>query len=302
MDIQFAKTIPLRKIFEVWGIAPKPTINGLDLYKSPFNDGQRSSLVVNNTTNTWFDPVTEQTGDVIKLVCLYLQSQDVNHTVMDALRWLKNMIGLKSAIFQLPPGTPDFKAIDQSLAVKDVSPLSEPVLIRYLELRRGIPFHAARHTLKQVRVRNSLTDKSFVAIGFENEDGGFAIRNPTIKAHVGPRAISFIRGKIPKPPGIHIFKDVYDYLSEILFRNGKLFHDDCIILNSIDCLQDMTGYVRNYGYEYLCSWLGNDERWKKSTELLQQFSFAEGLKHYPKNHDYHAFKDLNEKLSQPQYR
>lgn len=297
MDIQFANTIPLCKIFAVWGISPMPTNNWLDLYKSPFNDGQRSRLVVNNTTNTWFDPVTEQMGDVIKLVCLYLQSQDVNHTVMDALRWLKNMIGYNPSVIQLPPGTPDYKTIDHPLTIKDVSPLSEPVLIRYLELRRGIPFHTARHTLKQLRIRNGLTDKSFIAIGFENEDGGFAIRNPTIKAHVGPRAISFIRGKTPKPPGIHIFKDVYDYLSEILLRNGRLFNDDCIILNSVDCLQDMTGYVRNYGYQYLCSWLGNDEQWKACTDLLKQFSIAEGMKHYPKNEDYHSFKDLNEKLS-----
>ena len=280
MDIQFANTIPVCKIFAVWGISPKPTSNGLDLYKSPFNDGQRSRLVVNNITNTWFDPVTEQTGDCIKLVCLYLQSQDVNHTVMDALRWLKNMIGFNPTIIRLPPGTPDYKTIDQSLTIKDVSPLSEPVLIRYLELRRGIPFHTARHALKQVRIRNGLTDKSFIAIGFENEDGGFAIR-----------------GKTAKPPGIHIFKDVYDYLSEILLRNGRLFHDDCIILNSVDCLQDMTGYVRYYGYQYLCSWLGNDEQWMACTELLKAFSIAEGLKHYPKNEDYHSFKDLNEKLS-----
>lgn len=302
MDIQFAKTIPLRKIFDVWGISPKPSANGLDLYKSPFNEDQRSRLVVNNTTNTWYDPVTEQTGDVIKLVCLYLQSQDVNCTVMDALRWLKNMVGFNPSAIQLPPGTPDYKTIDQSLSVKHVSPLSEPVLIRYLELRRGISLPTARHTLKQVRVRNSLTEKSFIAIGIKNEDGGFAIRNPTIKAHVGPRAISFVRGKIPKPPGVHIFKDVYDYLSELSFRDGKLFHDDCIILNSMDCLQDMTGYVRNYGYEYLCSWLGNDERWKKCTEQLRQFSEAEGLKHYPKNDDYSSFKDMNEKYSQSLFR
>ncbi|MBL7682044.1 MAG: hypothetical protein JNK00_01695 [Flavipsychrobacter sp.] len=221
---------------------------------------------------------------------------------MDALRWLKNMVGLNPSTIQLPPGTPDYKTIDQSLSVKDVSPLSEPVLIRYLELRRRIPFNTARHSLKQVRVRNSLTEKSFIAIGFKNEDGGFAIRNPTIKAHVGPRAISFIRGKIPKPPGVHIFKDVYDYLSELSFRNGKLFHDDCIILNSMDCLQDMTGYVRNYGYEYLCSWLGNDKAWKDCTNILQQFSDAEGLRHYPKNDDYSSFKDLNENYAQSLFR
>jgi hypothetical protein len=296
MDIVHAKAIPLRKIFAVWGIKPKPIPHGLELYTTPFNPEQKSKLVINPKTNTWFDPVTEVKGDTIKLVCLYLESQDVNHTIMDALRWMKNMIGYNYPVIELPSGLPNHKKGDGCFVVKDRSYLSEPVLIRYLEEKRCIPFRVARNRLQQVRVLNRQTGKGFLAIGIENEDGGFAIRNPKIKAHIGDRAITFVRGRIPKPPGIHVFKDIYDYLSAIIIREGKSFNEDCIILNSYDCLSDMTGYVRNYGYEYLHSWLGNDAIGIQVTECLDKFCNAEQLKHHSQNNDYSNFHDLNEKL------
>lgn len=297
MDIPFAKTIPLRRIFDVWGIKSVPIRNGLDLYTSPFNEERRSKLVVNPVTNTWFDPITGQTGNTIQLVCLYLQSQGLNHAAMDALRWLKNMTGKQGKAIELPPDMPDYKSMDKIYAIKDVSYLSDLALIRYLELRRGIPFHMARHKVKQLLLKNKQTGKNFVAIGFLNEDGGYAIRNPKIKAHIGARAISFIRGKTPKPDGVHIFKDVYDYLSAIIYRNGKLFDEDSIILNSMDCLQDMTGYIRNYGYAYLRAWLGNDEPSKAYIALLQAFCTTENLRFETANDAYEGFKDLNDKLS-----
>ncbi|OSZ82569.1 hypothetical protein CAP35_04690 [Chitinophagaceae bacterium IBVUCB1] len=296
MDITYAKTIPLQKIFAVWGITPKPIRNGLDLYACPFNDEQLSNLVVNPTTNTWFDPMTGQTGNGIALVCRYLQSEGVNHTVMDAMRWLRNMVGYPYTTIELPQDMPDYKSMDACFVIRDIAHVSDPTLIRYLE-QRGIPFHVARHKLKQVRVRNKQTGKSFIAIGFVNEDGGYAIRNPTIKAHIDIRTISFIRGKIPKPDGVHIFKDSYDYLSIVIMRNGRLFEEDSIILNSMDCLQDMTAYIRNYGYVYLRAWLGNDEQGKTYTALLQSFCTTENLRFETANNSYSDFKDLNDKLS-----
>ncbi len=297
MDIPFAKTIPLRKIFEVWGIKPIPIRNGLHLYASPLNEERYSKLVVNPETNTCFDPITGQTGNTIELVCQYLQSQGVSHTTMDALRWLKTMTGKQGKAIELLADMPDYKSMDKNYAIKDVSYLSDPALIRYLELRRGIPFYIIRHKVKQLLLKNKQTGKNFVAIGFLNEDWGYAIRNPKIKAHIGARAISFIRGKTPKPDGVHIFKDIYDYLSAIIYRNSKLFDEDSIILNSMDCLQDMTGYICNYGYTYLRAWLGNDEQSKAYTALLQSFCKKEKLRFETANETYSGFKDINDKLS-----
>lgn len=133
MDIVHAKGIPMRKIFAIWGINPIPIANGMELYTSPFNPQQRSMLVINPSSNTWFDPVTERGGDTIQLVCAYLESQDVNYTIMDALRWLKNMIGYRCPMIFETLGIEDHKEEDAHLIVKDKSYLSASVLIRYLE-------------------------------------------------------------------------------------------------------------------------------------------------------------------------
>src|SRR5690606_16348855 len=104
---------------EVLGITSVPTLNGLDLYQSPFDTARKSMLVVNPVTNTWIDPVTNLEGDTISLVCAYLQSEQLNHSAMDALRWLRNMIGCSHSKIALPAGLPDYQAIGQVFKVKD---------------------------------------------------------------------------------------------------------------------------------------------------------------------------------------
>lgn len=297
MDIVQAKAIPLRRIFAVLKLDPTPTLNGLDLYPSPFNPEQQSMLVVNPATNTWVDPVANEEGDSVSLVCRYLESQDLRCGVMDALRWLRNMIGHEHRRINLPPSIPDYTQADSLYRIKEETYLFDPLLIGYLEDQRGLPFGFARTYFKQVTVLNTANGKSFIALGVKNEDGGFAIRNQLNKAHVGKRAITFIRGRKHKPANVHVFKDMFDYLSIVLLRNGRRFDGDSIILNSADCLQDMTGYIANYGYRYLHSWMSSDSAGAIITNLLHAFSIAEGLSHIDHRERNKGFYDLNAMLT-----
>ncbi|MBS1778031.1 MAG: hypothetical protein JST70_01820 [Bacteroidetes bacterium] len=296
MDIVQAKAIPLCRIFEVLGSRPAPTLNGLQLYKSPFNPEQKTMLVVNPETNTWSDPVTNENGDTVQLIVRYLESQQLQHSIMDALRWMRNMIGNTHQQIKLPAEIPDHTKADSIFRVKDQTYLSDNLLMQYVEEERGIPFHIAREYFKQLTILNTTNGKSFVALGFENEDGGFAIRNPLHKAHIGKRAITFIRGRKAKPSNIHVFKDIFDYLSIVLLRNGKCFDGDSIILNSSDCLQDMTAYIRNYGYCHLHSWFANDEAGATLTNIIRDFCEAEQLQHHDRRQYNKKYYDLNARL------
>ena len=296
MDIVQAKAIPLRRIFEVLGITAVPTMNGLQLYKSPFDTTRKTMLVVNPITNTWIDPNTNEEGDTISLVCTYLESEHLSHNAMDALRWMRNMIGCKSSKIELPTAMPDYKTIDRAFKVKDYTYLSDPLLLQYVEDQRALPFHIAREHFQQVTLLNKTNGKSFIALAVRNEDGGFAIRNALQKAQVGKRAVTFIPGKLPKPVSVHIFKDMFDYLSAIQLQNGKHIDGDSIILNSYDCMPDMTAYVSNYGYEQLHSWLGNDDIGNSCTKAICLFCKAEQLKHHNQQEQYRNFHDPNDKL------
>lgn len=127
-----------------------------------------------------------------------------------------------------------------------------------------------------------------------NEEGGYEVRNPFFKGYVGAKGISFIRGKQPKPEGIHIFEGFMDYVSAIAFEQVPQFDDDTIILNSLSCLKHATPYIRNYGYQVAYTWLDNDLAGQKGTQALAEFfKTEENLLHKPMNEIYLPHKDMN---------
>lgn len=254
-------------------------------------------LAVNPNTNRWINPVTHEEGDGISLICRYLECQDLRCSIADALRWLRNMIGHEHRRIKLPSSIPDYAQADSMYRIKEETYLFDPLLIGYLEEQRGLPFDFARTYFKQVTVQNTANGKSFIALGVKNEDGGFAIRNSLHKAHVGKRTITFIRGRKHKPANVHVFRDMFDYLSILLLRNNRRFDGDSIILNSYDCLQDMTAYIANYGYRYLHSWMSGDSAGATMTNLLHAFSIAEGLAHVDHRDRNKGFYDLNAMLT-----
>lgn len=112
---------------------------------------------------------------------------------------------------------------------------------------------------------------------------------------VGENAISFIRGSKSKPANVHIFKDAMDYLSIITRRKGLPFEADVIILNTWQTLNSVLGYLRNYGYQKLYTWMDNTELGNKVTNSWANFSKTEfGLDHVPQNSLYKGYKDVNE--------
>lgn len=292
MNIEYANSIPMRVILAKLGYQPRQTIGKNQLYKSPLCAEQKIGLVVSTDNNTWNDPAAKSGGNALAFVCAYLRFTNENDTIADALRWLKNMVGYP--VLQTPTGIPDYSTEDKALELRHSNYLANNVLIRYLEEDRCIPFEYARFILKEVTVYNTNTQKQFIALGVENEEGGFAIRNAYIKANIKQTATTFIRGQISKPNGIHIFKDVYDYLSLIAHRSGEPLLSDAIILNSMHCMKESGAYIKNYGYRKAYTWLDNTEDGDRASRNYKAFINAEpDLKHIPMNAVYRDHKDVN---------
>src|SRR5690606_24436568 len=143
--------------------------------------------------------------------------------------WLRKHVGY--VVLNCPEQTPTFVQEDRKYRYKDHGMVTTPSLISYLEKGRGIPIEYARFLLREIRLLNTETGKTFSVLGMANDEGGIAIRNPFVKANVRPLYTTFIRGKRIKPAAIHIFKDFFDFLSVLTRRNGKPLNDDVIILN-----------------------------------------------------------------------
>ena len=291
MNIDQAKAIPIAEILSKLNIQPRKTNPDKLLYLSPIRQEKTPSFWVYTKTNRWHDFGDGSGGDLIDLVQAYLKFTREEYTVSDALRWIKNM-GATSYDFAPVFAEPPTKA-ETSLVLKTSKPIQHLGLVHYLE-KRGIPLDIARQHLKEIHVRNQRTKKSFFALGFPNEEGGFELRNPFFKGSLGAKSISFIRGKKVKPESIHLFEGFMDYLSAVSQSKGKDFKGDCIVLNSLSCLKDATPYIHNYGYRIAYSWLDNDQAGQKATQSLSEyFKTQADLVHKCMNQVYAPHKDVN---------
>ncbi len=291
MNIEQAKLLPLALILEKIGCKPTAEKPQRAVYLSPLRAEKTASFHVHTGKNFWYDFGLGKGGAVIGFVCAYLESQHEACTVPDALRWLKNMTGNAPAI--APVKTIELVAEGAKLVIREKKQVKHPALVQYLNKRR-IPLAIGQHYLEEVSVFNTETRKTFFALGLQNEDAGYEIRNPFFKGSAGPKSITFIRGTTPKPEGINIFEGSFDYLSLIAYRNGEPFDDDTIILNSLSCLKKATPYIQNYGYRIAYTWMDNDTAGQNATiAWADYFKTQDCLTHKPMNELYAPHKDIN---------
>jgi hypothetical protein len=289
MNIEKARTIPMSEILSKIGLQPAKKKHNDYWYYSPFRNEKTPSFHVNVAKNVWYDFGEGEGGDSISFVCAYLKNSGYGHTVPDALRWLRNMF---YANIIIPFPKPEKVEPENSLILKSVKPLTHLALIRYLE-RRGITETVAHTYLKEIRLYNKNLQREYFAAAIRNEEGGYDYRSPYFKGCVKKKSISFIRGAVPKPDGIHIFEGMMDFLSAIMQQEDKKFYDDAIVLNSLSCMREATSYFRNYGYLTAYTWLDNDNAGKKATQAFDEIFCAEKIRHVPMNACYAPHKDVN---------
>ena len=263
MKIEYANTIPLREILNKMGLTPLNRRGDTLNYNSPLHPERAPTLKVTVSSNTWFDTSLDQGGDAIDLVCQHLKASGVSHQDGDALRWLSNIMQAPARLgvrFDTPSQA-------KSCELRAILPLMHPGLIRYLD-KRKIDRRYQAEFFREVRVHNQLSCKTFRAVGFRNEDGGYALFNPAMQGQTGPYAVSFIRGSVSKPDTIHIFYSIFDYLSLLAARKGYVLEGDTIILNDYRCLDDAIAYIRHYGYQSCYLWLENTKTGLKAARTL----------------------------------
>lgn len=293
MNIEQAKAISIVKILEAINIKPTRKTEREAWYLSPLRNEKTASFKVHTKRNLWYDFGLGIGGDSVKLVCSYLESRKQPCTVSDALKWIEQ--SFKSDAIAVFETTTESNDVDNEpkLVLKSVLPIRHRALVHYLEAR-GIPLTIADRVLKEVRFKNIQTGKNMFALGLQNEDDGYEVRNSLFKGCIGSKDITFLRGKEPKPDSLNVFEGFMDYLSVLTQQEGRPFKDDSIILNSLSCIKKAEAYIKGYGYTVAFTWLDNDEPGKKATQLLEEFfKTEEGLQHKPMNGRYKPFKDVN---------
>ena len=274
MEIQNIKQISITDYLQQQGYAPA-RVQGIHYwYYSPLRNERTPSFKVNTERNQWYDFGSGEYGDIIDLVCALHRC-----TTSEAIRLLS---GAKQVAHQEFSFGGKRKFSERKLEILSAQPLSNPYLLRYLAAR-AIPLPVASAYCSEVLFQNM--KRTYYAIGFANDAGGWEIRSPYFKGCIAPKAITTISKGTDV---LQIFEGFMDFLSWQTLNPSSTC--DTIVLNSLALLPRIQEKIKSY--KQVESFLDNDDAGRKSFEVLKHFcpSIIDGSVRYQ------THKDINEWL------
>lgn len=287
MNTNQIKNIKITDYLYSKGIQPKQ-IKATDYwYISPFREERTPSFKVNNNSNVWYDYGTGEGGNIIDLIMKMYNLSSITE-VLNHFNRNENM--------PTPQPHPDSFSFDQQteagITILKVLPLTNRALLEYLGERR-INLDIAKQNCNEIYY--SVGDKRYFAIGFQNESGGYELRNKYFKGCTS-KDISIYQPKSPNQEekknteACLVFEGFMDYLSYLTLKKIDKPIIDTVILNSVSNLSKVIDFIKSHPKVY--TYLDNDEAGKKASEFLNKTCYAV----IDKSVKYTDHKDLNEYL------
>jgi len=278
MQLHDIKQVSIVDYLAQTGYKPK-LIKGVNYwYCSPLRSELTPSFKVNAERNQWYDFGTGDHGDIIDLVCALQHC-----TTAEAMRRLAALKGVRLAPTFSFGGTTPVRSQAPSMELIGVQAVKHPKLLLYLS-ERGLQPSDVSPFLSEVYYR--VSEKCFFALGFQNDAGGWELRNPYFKGCFAPKAITTIKGTDSHK--LQLFEGFMDFLS--WQKLHPEVQDDSIILNSLTLLPKLIPTLRPY--PIIESLLDNDEAGDRATKQL----IDAGLPVKDMRACYAPYKDINEYL------
>ena len=274
MNCTQAKKISIIDYLAAIGINPAIHKNNSVWYCSPFRNEETPSFKVNINGYVWYDFGTGTGGNILKLVTM-LNSTDTN----GALKILEQPGLIKPDSFISEQQETNQPAIE----IKHVQPLQNRALIQYLN-HRNISYQTAAKFVQEAYYR--VNEKKYFSLAFQNDKGGFELRNKHFKNSSSPKAITTIPGN---RKAVNIYEGFIDFLSALERYKITKTEVTSIILNSVNNLDSVINNLTDYQQINLI--LDNDTAGNQATEKIKSI--------YPKAKDYSKIiypghKDFNE--------
>jgi len=278
MQLHDIKQISIVDYLAQTGYKPKLTKGVNYWYCSPLRSELTPSFKVNAERNQWYDFGTGDHGDIIDLVCALQHC-----STTEAMRRLAALKGVRLAPSFSFAGTTPVRSQTPSMELIGVQAVKHPKLLLYLS-ERGLQPSDVSPFLSEVYYR--ISEKCFFALGFQNDAGGWELRNPYFKGCFAPKAITTIKGTDSHK--LQLFEGFMDFLS--WRKLHPEVQDDSIILNSLTLLPKLISTL--HPYPIIESLLDNDEAGDRATKQL--FDAALPVKDI--RACYAPYKDINEYL------
>lgn len=255
MDAKAINKFPIREYLASRGIRPAKDKGYYGLYHSPLREDHMPSMKVDYDKNLWIDYGAGEGGTLIDLV-MCMERCDAG----EAMRRLEQRIsGMPAFSFH---GYSNLVSShrESAIAIEKVRPLENPALLAYLT-ERGIDLAAARAHCSEVHYR--VADKSYFAVGFRNDAGGWELRNRYFKGCTS-KVPTTCRGDYPT---CLVFEGFMDYLSFLTFKRNLTPPHNIVILNSVTNLAKAVPFIASH--ERVYTYLDNDEAGRKATAELK---------------------------------
>ena len=275
------------------GYSPQHIRGNAYWYCSPLRNEHTASFKVNTERNQWYDFATGKHGDILDLVCILRHC-----SIVEAMKHLSSVSHTSTVKFSTP-ATPSFSFGGTSIPTTppahhmelvSMKSITHPKLLQYLA-ERGLKKSDVLQEKSDVfsflwEISYKISDKTFFALGFANDAGGWELRKPYFKGCMAPKSISTMKGKDGQR--LQIFEGFMDFLS---WRKLHPEIDaDSIVLNSLALLPKVIPLITSY--TSIECFLDNDEAGRKAFEQLKCSCphVVDGSVRYQ------AHKDLNEWL------
>ncbi|PWS32654.1 toprim domain-containing protein [Pedobacter paludis] len=274
------------------GYRPVKRSGNEHFYLSMLREERTASLCVNEGLSVWFDHGGPNAsgirgGNLIDLAISYWHPI----SYVDALYKIKKVMGNNVQLSdEISMKNQERKRLFIKLPnykIEAIKPLGTNTAITSYLQNRGIWGMADGHIHELYYfVRDDKgVQKNFFAAGWQNENGGWEVRNKYFQGCLGHKGLSFIEGNEDE---LVIFEGYMDYLS------WKYENEDCspsvVVLNSLSLLP--AGINRARKFEYIEAYFDRDKAGLKATldfkEALPMAKDCSGI--------YSGFKDYNEKL------
>ncbi|MCY7350692.1 MAG: CHC2 zinc finger domain-containing protein [Cytophagaceae bacterium] len=278
-DISKAKAVSILAYLESLGHRPHSQQGREWAYRSPLQEERTPSFFVNTVKNVFADYSSQEQGDSIRLVRL-LTGQDFPSAVQELLNFQGHSFSFSGPLPAPIPAEPGQPAIE----VIAVRPLTHSALLHYVQ-SRGISSAVAQTYCQEVHYL-AAKGRTFYAVGFANDCGGFVLRSANFKGQTAPAGFTTISG--PRRARANVFEGFFNFLSAVQLFGSSSYAS--IVLNSTNNVTKALPVLRNF--DSLNLYLDLDKAGQDAVGRLKK----EGLNVIDRSERYAGFNDLNHYL------
>jgi DNA primase len=271
------------------GFHPKGKPGKEAMYLSMLRDSDTdASFSVNDAKGYWYDHGMGKGGNVIDFAMLYWKGLKFT----EAMDKIQEVCNLTIQDFNTDIKPDSRKRIRPAIPVpnykvQEIKPFgSNEVINGYLQTR-GV-FQAAEGRIAEVYyyVKDDKDiRKDYFASGWQNDQGGWEVRNKYFKGCLGKKGITFIPGD---PKQLVVFEGYMNYLSWV--NDNRLSDKSVLVLNSLALLN--VGLDKAKAFSDIDLYMDHDKAGQAALE-----SWKKALPYsVDKSSVYDGYNDYNEKL------